>query len=175
VGHAIVHTPVLPVPLEGPAYFVSNGGEAFPNLIIVLQGYGVTVNLVGDTFINKAGITSSTFKATPDVPFSTFELNLPEGRFSALAANTNLCATMKAKTVHKRITVRKRGRTVHLVRSVTELVPTLSMPTTIIAQNGAEIHQNTKIAVEGCAKAKKRRKGKLANLRKGKLANHLRR
>jgi hypothetical protein len=152
VGHAVVHTPVLPVPLEGPAYFVSNGGEAFPNLIMVLQGYGVTVELVGDTFISKQGVTSSTFKSTPDVPFSTFELKLPEGPYSALAANTNLCATMKTKTVKKRVTVRKRGRTVRLTRSVTELVPTLSMPTTIVGQNGAEIRQNTKIAVDSCAR-----------------------
>jgi hypothetical protein len=43
IGHAIVHTPVLPVPLEGPAIFVSHGGEAFPSLTMVLQGYGVTV------------------------------------------------------------------------------------------------------------------------------------
>ena len=77
IGHAVVHTPLLPVPLEGPAYFVSNGGEAFPNLIMVLQGYGVRIDLVGDTFISKAGITSSTFKAVPDQPFSSFELTLP--------------------------------------------------------------------------------------------------
>jgi hypothetical protein len=32
--------------LEGPAYFVANGGEAFPNLVVVLQGYGATVDLV---------------------------------------------------------------------------------------------------------------------------------
>ena len=68
VGHAKAITPLVPVPLEGPAYFVSNGGEAFPNLIVVLQGYGVTIDLVGDTFISKAGITSSTFKTVPDAP-----------------------------------------------------------------------------------------------------------
>jgi hypothetical protein len=125
VGHATVLTPVLPVPLTGPAYFVSNGNEAFPNLIIVLQGYGVTVHLVGDTFIDKHGITSSTFKSVPDVPIASFELNLPEGPYSALAANGNLC---KAK---------------------------LSMPTAFVAQNGAELKQNTPIAVGGCPKAKK--------------------
>jgi hypothetical protein len=34
----------------------------------VLQGYGVTINLVGDTFINIAEITSSMFKTVPDQP-----------------------------------------------------------------------------------------------------------
>jgi hypothetical protein len=151
VGHAIVHTPLLPVPLEGPAYFVSNGGEAFPNLIMVLQGYGVTVDLVGDTFINKAGITSSTFKSTPDVPFTTFELNLPEGPHSALAANTNLCAHTKTKTIKKRITIHRRDHTLHLTRRVRALIPqSLVMPTTIRAQNGAQIKQNTKITITNC-------------------------
>jgi len=123
VGHAKIVTPVLPVPLTGPAYFVSHGGEAFPDLAIVLQGYGVTVDLVGTTFI-KHGITSSTFESTPDVPFSSFELSLPQGKLSALAANGKLC---KSK---------------------------LTMPTEFIAQNGAQIHQSTKIKVTGCRKAK---------------------
>jgi hypothetical protein len=86
VGHAKVITPLLPVPLTGPAYFVSHGGEAFPDLTMVLQGYGVTVELIGSTSI-KGGVTTSTFKATPDVPFNSFELTLPQGKFSALAAN----------------------------------------------------------------------------------------
>ena len=124
VGHAVVHTPVLPLPLEGPAYFVSNGGEAFPNLIVVLQGEGVTIELVGDTFISKAGITSSTFRAVPDQPFSSFELTLPEGPYSALAANVNLCTSK------------------------------LAMPTEFVAQNGAVIDQSTPITVTGCTKVK---------------------
>ncbi|HEY2652692.1 MAG TPA: hypothetical protein VGI50_12255 [Solirubrobacteraceae bacterium] len=124
VGVARASTPVLPVPLSGPVYFVSKGGEAFPNLIVVLQGYGVRVDLVGDTFISKAGITSSTFKNVPDVPISSFELYLPQGPNSALAANGNLCA----------------GK--------------LSMPTSFVAQDGATIDQSTPIAVSGCAKAK---------------------
>jgi uncharacterized repeat protein (TIGR01451 family) len=125
VGHATAITPVLNVPLTGPAYFVSHGGEAFPSLIVVLQGGGVTVDLVGTTFISKAGITSSTFKQVPDVPIASFELVLPEGPYSALTATGNLC----------------KGA--------------MTMPTEFIAQNGAELSQKTKVAVTGCPKAKK--------------------
>jgi DNA-binding beta-propeller fold protein YncE len=124
IGHAKAITPILPVPLEGPAIFVSHGGEAFPSLIVVLQGYGVTIDLVGSTFISKAGITSSTFKTVPDQPVTSFELTLPEGKYSALAANGNLCASK------------------------------LTMPTEFVAQNGAVIHQSTPIGVTGCPKTK---------------------
>jgi hypothetical protein len=133
VGHATAITPLIPVPLTGPAYFVSYGGAKFPELVIVLQGYGVTLDLHGETFINKAGITSSTFHTVPDAPVGSFELTLPQGPFSALAANGNLC---KAK---------------------------LRMPTAFVAQNGATIKQNTPIGATGCAKhvkAKKKAKHK---------------
>ena len=130
VGHAKATTPVMPVPLTGPAYFVSHGGEAFPDLIIVLQGYGATVHLVGSTFIDKAGITSSTFKTIPDVPVGTFELNLPQGKYSALAATANLCTTK------------------------------LAMPTSFIAQNGTSIHVNTPITPTGCSKHKAKKAGR---------------
>jgi hypothetical protein len=30
IGYAVVHTPLIPVPLVGPVIFVSHGGEAFP-------------------------------------------------------------------------------------------------------------------------------------------------
>jgi hypothetical protein len=124
IGYAKAITPLIPVPLQGPAYFVSHGGEAFPSLIVVLQGYGVTLDLVGTTFISKAGITSSTFKTVPDAPVGLFELNLPQGKYSALAANGNLC---KSK---------------------------LAMPTEFLAQNGAKINETTAITVTGCAKKK---------------------
>jgi hypothetical protein len=136
IGTVRVNTPVLPVPLTGPVYFVSHGGEAFPSLEIVLQGYGVRVNVVASTFISKAGITSSTFKTVPDVPFSSFEIYLPEGKYSALAANGNLCKS------------------------------NLAMPTAIVAQNGAKINESTKIAVTGCPKATKKKAKKASRARK---------
>jgi hypothetical protein len=134
VGTGIAHTPVLPVPLEGPAYFVSHGGKEYPELVFVLQGDGVTIDLAGETHINaKTKITSSTFGTVPDAPISSFEANLPEKPNSALATLTpkgGLCGSSS-----------------------------LSMPTTIIGQNGAEVKQTTKVAITGCPpKAKVTRK-----------------
>jgi uncharacterized repeat protein (TIGR01451 family) len=132
VGIAKASTPVLPVGLSGPVYFVSHGGEQFPSLIVVLQGDGVRVDLTGSTFISKAGVTSSTFKTVPDVPISSFELYLPQGAHSALAANGKLCQS------------------------------NLKMPTAFTAQNGMTIQQSTPIAVTGCAKANTARNARRA-------------
>jgi hypothetical protein len=119
VGTARIKTPVLPGQLSGPAYFVSHGGAAFPDLDLVLTGDNVTVILVGNTNISK-GVTTTNFANTPDVPFTGFELNLPTGPNSAVAANGNLCKQ------------------------------SLVMPTTITAQNGKVFKQNTKINVTAC-------------------------
>lgn len=123
VGSVSVTTPVLPVSLNGPAYFVSHGGAAFPDLDLVLSGDGVTVVLVGNTNIT-ADITHSDFGTLPDVPIDSFTLTLPQGPNSALAANGNLC----------------QG--------------TLSMPVTMIGQNGKRLAQPMPITVSGCPKVR---------------------
>jgi uncharacterized repeat protein (TIGR01451 family) len=150
IGHAIVHTPVLNQPLIGPAYLISHGNRAFPDLEIVLQGEGVTVVLDGHTDIKK-GITKTTFESLPDSPIYSFELILPEGSHSALAANQNLCKPTKTVTVRKRVKVRRKGRTVHVRKKVTKRVAEkLIFPTKLVGQNGAVLKQNTVIGVHGC-------------------------
>jgi hypothetical protein len=165
VGTAKVTTPVLPVSLEGPAYFVSHGGARFPELVLALQRDGVRIDLHGETFIDHAGITSSTFRAIPDVPVGTFELSLPEGPYSVLAANGKLCAKTKSVTVKERVVlerggrvVRRNGKTVFVTRRVKKRIGGLVMPTALTAQNGAVIHQNTPVAVTGCPRAKPTKK-----------------
>ncbi|HEV3070521.1 MAG TPA: hypothetical protein VGY76_03735 [Solirubrobacteraceae bacterium] len=133
IGIATARTPVLASPLTGPAYLVSHGGAAFPDVVVILQGEGVTLDLVGSVNIRKS-ITSSTFASVPDAPIGSFELSLPEGPHSALAAV--LPARAKGSLCGQKLT----------------------MPTTITGQNGAVVKQSTKIAVSGCAKARKAKK-----------------
>ncbi len=135
VGSAKAVTPVLSNAVVGPVYLVSHGGAAFPDVVVILQGEGVRVDLVGNTDI-KGQITTSTFASVPDVPIGSFAITLPEGPHSALTSNLpakakgDLCSTK------------------------------LTMPTTITGQNGARIEQSTKIAVLGCPKVRKKTKAK---------------
>jgi hypothetical protein len=129
IGSATVHTPVLKNPLTGPAYLVSHGNAAFPDVEFVLQGEGITLILDGQTDIKK-GITTSTFNAVPDAPVTTFETTLPEGPHSALTSNV---------PPSKRFSLCGQK---------------LVMPTTITGQNGVVIQQQTKIPVLGCAAVK---------------------
>ncbi len=139
IGIATATTPILATPVSGPAYLVSHGGAAFPDVVAILQAEGITVDLVGSVNIKK-GITSSDFATVPDAPITSFQLTLPEGPHSGLtavlpaSAKGNLCGT------------------------------SLTMPFTITGQNGAVVKQNEKIAVTGCAapkhKPKAHKKGK---------------
>ncbi len=173
IGHAHAVVPNLPVPLEGPVYFVSHGGEAFPSLEVVLQGDGVTVILVGATYISPQGVTSTTFHAVPDNPVTSFEITLPEGKFSALGTNKNLCDLTTTKTTKKRVKVKVseklHGKTVKVTKTVTRkttksVAEPLVMGNEYIAQNGATYNANTALTVTGCPKAakaaKKAKKGK---------------
>ncbi len=145
IGQAIVHTPVLKSPLQGPAYLVSHGGAAWPDVEFVLQGEGITLILDGQTQI-KGGVTSSTFNAVPDAPVSSFETVLPQGPHSALT--TDLPLSAKYSLCAQKLVV----------------------PTTLTGQNGAVITQQTKVKVEGCGAVKATKAKKLTRAQKLKRA-----
>ena len=120
IGTARAVTSALPVPLVGPVYLVSHGNTKFPEVVQVLQGYGVTIDLYGETFISPAGITSTTFPEIPEAPIPLYELHLPAGPNSALTASGGLCEK------------------------------DLRIPTTIVAYNGLAVKESPQITVPWC-------------------------
>jgi hypothetical protein len=143
VGSASVHTPILSSTMTGPAYLVAKSGSgtshpgeskvekeeaAFPNLVLVLQGEGVKIDLTGALFVSAKNITSVAFRAIPDVPILRMDLVLPEGKTSILAASSGLCT--------------KRP---------------LRITTAITGQDGARVKPGVTVGVSGCRKPKKRR------------------
>jgi hypothetical protein len=135
VGSVTLITPLLRQPLVGPVYVVSHGRAASPALEFVLQGEGVTVEVIGQTSFQH-GVLAGAFRSLPDVPFSTLGLVLTEGPHSLFAANL----PAKAR------------------RSMCG--QSLEMPTEITGQNGAVLKRTTKLGVAGCATPKARRKAK---------------
>ena len=131
IGTATIHTPVLKNPLAGPAYLVSHGNAAFPDVEFVLQGEGIVLIVDGQTDI-KGGVTYSKFESAPDAPFTSFETVLPAGPKSVLAvyneANKDepysVCGTK------------------------------LTMPTTIISQDNKVIETDTPVTTTGCGAVK---------------------
>lgn len=120
VGRATVVSPVVLAPLTGPVLLVAHGGAAPPSLVLLLRSEGVSVELTATLSISKHGPITATFPSLPDVPISRFELALPAGPHSMLAAVEGVC----------------RG--------------TLAMPYRFTDQSGAAVAGSTHIAVSGC-------------------------
>ena len=143
VGSASVQTAILAAKMTGPAYLVAKSGSAtsrsgeskiekeeaaFPNLVLVLQGQGVRIDLTGRVFVSEKSMTSVTFRNIPDVPIHRLDLILPEGKSSILAASSGLCTKKPLTTT-----------------------------TAITGQNGLEMKPTVKLGVEGCKRPKKKR------------------
>jgi hypothetical protein len=135
IGTATAVTPILTSPLTGPVYLVSHGGAAFPDVVAILQGEGISIDLTGNINIAHS-VTSASFNTVPDAPISTFTMVLPEGPHSGLSPNLPKSAKYSM------------------------CGQSLTMPTSLTGQNGAVVKQTTKVSVTGCAKAKKKVKKK---------------
>ena len=127
IGTATVHTPILAQPLSGPAYLVSYGSAKFPDVVFVLQGEGITLDVDGQSFVSHTGELRVTFASVPDAPFSTFETVLPAGRYSQFTSSRT---TGKAQA--------------------SQCGENLIAPVTMTAYNGAQLTQKAKLKVAGC-------------------------
>jgi hypothetical protein len=128
VGLATVRTPILGVALSGPAYLVSGGRATLPRLALVLQGQGLTLQIVGSLNVASGHPVTATFASMPDAPISSFALNMARQANSALGANflTKASGSLCGRN--------------------------LQMPIMIVAQSGARVDRTTKVSVAGCPK-----------------------
>ncbi len=117
IAQVTVHTPLLNSPLKGPAYLVSHGNAAFPDVEMVLQAEGVELVIDGHTQI-KQGVTYSHFETVPDAPFTSFEFNSPQGRLALFTANGDLC--------HRKLMmpVTMRGQNGAVIKQTTKITVT---------------------------------------------------
>jgi hypothetical protein len=118
VGTVTAATPVLAQPLTGVVYLEAHEAGKLPSLEAVLEGSGITVDLSG-TIALGSGITS-TFATVPDVPITSFRIDLPPSPNPALAAGADLCATP------------------------------LPFTAAILGQNGKQVTVNSALGVAGC-------------------------
>lgn len=149
VATATLRTPLLPGVLTGAGYLVSRGG-AFPDLDFVLEGDGVKLVEVGNTAI-KGALTSVSFTALPDAPFTTFTSVFASGPHALLAANSSLCS--RSVTQRTLQLAREHGRLVTVAHTDRRQVPLRpSLPVTFTSQDGVIVTRRVTMTVVGCPK-----------------------
>ena len=86
-GTATAVTPALPKPLTGPVYIIQAPGNVLPRLAVQLQGL---VNYRLDGLNSIQGIrTLNDFASVPDIPITSFELNIMGGLQKGILKNFN--------------------------------------------------------------------------------------
>jgi hypothetical protein len=125
-GRVAVRSPILDVPLRGPAYLVSRGSEALPRLVLLPRARGVLLRISGALRVAAGGVASANFASIPDAPISSLSLNLPSGPDAVLGASFLDSAS---------------GSMCGL---------SLAMPVTLGAQSGARVARAVPVSIRGC-------------------------
>lgn len=90
VGTGTVISPLLNAPLTGPAYGVANAG-GLPKVAIALTG-PLTFTLIGEVGLTQTIQIQNTFGGLPDVPLSSFRLDVDSGPRSLVNTARDLCS-----------------------------------------------------------------------------------
>jgi hypothetical protein len=89
-GHVRAFTPLLEEPMEGSVYLRSSDSQ-LPDLVAVLRGHGLTIDLNGRIDSVHGGLRAS-FEGLPDAPVSKFVMTLNGGKRGLLVNERNPCA-----------------------------------------------------------------------------------
>lgn len=136
IGDAVVRTPLFRNPLSGPTYLVSRGTAARPEIVIILQGESVVLELAGALKITSSHALIFSIGNVPDAPISSLQVNLPAGPGAVLGANDLSKAT--GSLCDKRLVLKMN----------------------VTGQNGVVVKAAPRVSITGCPKArgaKKRR------------------
>jgi hypothetical protein len=148
VGTATAITPLLRDPLIGKIFLVRNG-RSLPDMMVRLRGQGdaslVDIDLQGKITIPKDLTVRTTFDAVPDVPITSFRLDLVSGRNAPVGTVRNLCDARVRKA------------------SVAKLAFT--------GQSGKKVTRNQKVTIAGCGKASAHRRAARKHKRSGKKSH----
>ena len=131
VGTATATTPLLAKPLSGKVYLVqgiriSQGQQikTLPTLLIPLRGQ-IALDLRAKTSVNGGGALVNTFANVPDVPVSSFKLNInggPKGLLVITGRGKSICKSAQTSAATLTGPLRQAGGAVdqvgHAVRQV---------------------------------------------------------
>ena len=96
-GKAVVRTPLLSEPLEGPVFLRSNPERQLPDVVAAVHNGQIDVVLDGHVDSVK-GRLRTTFESTPDAPVGSAVISLLGGKKGLFVNSTNLCkGTHKAE------------------------------------------------------------------------------
>lgn len=96
VGTGIANTPLLDEPLRGPVYLVQPKGNGFPDFWSSLEGMGVEMQLIGESF-RRDGRLITELVDLPDVPLSTFTMKMNGGKNGLFSLKGDPCKRGRAR------------------------------------------------------------------------------
>jgi hypothetical protein len=95
-GKAVIKTPLLSEPLEGPV-FLRSSEHQLPDVVVALHNGEIDITLAGKVDSVK-GRLRTTFESTPDAPVTSAVISLLGGQKGLFENSANLCkATRKAQ------------------------------------------------------------------------------